>query len=76
VINNGTKVEIKWIKGHSTHFGNLVADRIAGIASHKSKEGIAEETLKEDHPEGYWKPKEVRHPFVAYRGFFFNTINN
>ena len=76
VINNGTKVEIKWIKGHSTHFGNLVADRVAGIASHKSREGIEEEVVRESHPDGYWKPKEEKHPFIAYRGMFFNTINN
>jgi ribonuclease HI len=76
VINNGTKVEIKWIKGHSTFFGNNLVDKVAGIASHKSKEGIQEEITKENHPDGYWKPKEERHPFIAYRGMFFNTVNN
>lgn len=76
VVNNGTKVEIKWIKGHSTHFGNLLVDRVAGIASHKSKAGIEEEVTKESQPDGYWKTKEERHPFIAYRGMFFNTLNN
>lgn len=76
VINNNTKIEIKWIKGHSTHFGNIVADRVAGIASHKSREGIEEEVTRESHPDGYWKPKEEKHPFIAYRGMFFNTVNN
>lgn len=76
VVSSGTKVEIKWIKGHSTHFGNLVADRVAGIASHKSKEGIEEETTRESHPDGYWKPKEEKHPFITYRGMFFHTLNN
>lgn len=76
VVNNGTKVQIKWIKGHSTHFGNILTDKIAGIASHKSKEGIAEEITRESHPDGYWKSKEERHPFIAYRGMFFNTFSD
>ncbi len=76
VVNNGTKVKIEWIKGHSTWFGNNLVDRVAGIASHKSREGIAEEVTREAAPEGYWKPREEKHPLIAYRGLFFNTRNN
>ena len=69
----GVKLEIQWVKGHSTHLGNNAADKLANIGSAMSKVKRAVVNVQEHVPEGYWKQDSTRHPFLAHRRAYFGT---
>jgi ribonuclease HI len=69
----GVEVEVKWIKGHSTHLGNQIADKNANIGSAYSKTHLARAEINTVSPEGYWNPKAERHPFICQKRIYFST---
>lgn len=68
-----SNLEIKWVKGHSDHLGNIMADKLADIARLKSEDGNFEVDTKTPHPDGYWKKGTERHPLLALHASFFFT---
>lgn len=72
----GTSLEVRWVESHSTHLGNILADKLADIGCEMSKTGrnqIHTTTTKSD---GYWKPQEERAALLAYRSMFFSTLGS
>lgn len=70
----GAKMEVRHVKGHSTHLGNIIADKLADIGSEMSKSGKMVTSATASAPEGYWKPQEERSPLLAHRSFMFSTM--
>lgn len=79
-INNlttrGVKFDITWVKGHSDVFGNLIADKLAGIGSANSRMGQDKVEITRSGPEGYWKENNERNPLLNQRCMYFNTLRN
>lgn len=69
----GIKLEIQWVKGHSTYIGNIAADKLANIGSAASKAKKVEVNVQQHVPEGYWKQDSTRHPFLSHRRAYFGT---
>lgn len=67
------KLDVQWVKGHSTFIGNNVADKLANIGSEMSKNKKITVNIQEHPPEGYWKQDNTRHPFLSHRRAYFTT---
>lgn len=74
----GTELTFKWVKGHNgslgNSLGNTIADRFATLAVMLSKKGIHVNSITTSTPEGYWKYEVDKHPMLANRRCYFNTI--
>lgn len=71
--DKGVKVEFRWIKGHSIHTGNNIADKNAGIGSSQAMKGQAKVEMNITDAEGYWSDGYERHPFLYHRSMYFST---
>ena len=70
----GVDVQIKWVKGHSVHLGNQIADKHADIGNRYSRLGQLRTQFNVSPADGYWTPKGEKHPFLAQRRIFFSTL--
>ncbi len=71
----GVTVEFRWIKGHNDLLGNEKADRLATAAVMVSR--LERETrveIQTSEAQGYWKYDSDKHPFLANRRMYFNTM--
>ena len=71
--DSGAQVKIEWLKGHSVHMGNHLADKHATIANLYARRGEQRTEFSTEPVEGYWAPKNERHPFVCQRRIYFCT---
>jgi ribonuclease HI len=69
----GTTVTVKWVKGHSTHLGNQLADKLATVAVMQAKESIAKTQIDTVPADGYWSTVVERNPFLSQRRAYFTT---
>ena len=69
----GVGVKIAWIKGHSIHLGNQLADKNSRLGSHKAQCGEAIVKICESESDGYWSSKYNKHPFLFHRSAYFST---
>lgn len=76
IKESGVIVKIDWIRGHSGDVGNERTDKLATIgvmhAMKNKEEGWRLDTFSP--ADGYWKIDNERHPFLAHRYVYFNTL--
>lgn len=72
-VKDGKEITLKWIKGHSNHFGNERADKLATIAVLHSKENKIISELDIEPSEGYWKDCTSRNPMITHKRIYFTT---
>lgn len=70
----GVTLNCQWVRGHDDELGNEKADKLATLAvmhSRNNRQNFA--TFETKPAEGYWKPDNERHPFIASRNIYINT---
>lgn len=72
---NGAEVEVRWVKGHTTHFGNHQADKNADIGAISSMRGlpVARTEFHTRAADGYWNAWEEKHPFICQRRVYYSS---
>lgn len=75
IEKSNIELTIEKIKAHNGHLGNHTADDMAMLGRYNSTKIMNDEeidfTLRE--PQGYWKPKNERHPFLTAKQIFFTN---
>lgn len=71
--DNNCEIKIEWVKGHSDHLGNNLADRLATTGVMASANGESREQIDVSPPEGYWKSNVDKHPFFYLKYLYFIT---
>jgi ribonuclease HI len=66
-------IKIEWVKGHSDHLGNNLADKLATTGVMASANGESREQFNTSPPEGYWKSNVDKHPFFHLKYLYFIT---
>jgi ribonuclease HI len=74
LIDRGVDVKFAWVKGHNKHLGNEIADKHATLGVLLSQQGIFKNETTTSAAEGYWKYDSERHPMLANRRMYFNTV--
>lgn len=74
LTSRGVVVVFDWIRGHNDHLGNETADVGATIGVFKSQKKLLHHEITTAPAEGYWKSDADRHPFLANRRMYFNTL--
>ena len=74
LLNRGIEVNVSWIKAHNNDLGNDKADQLATIGVYGSAKKFNKVLFKISQAEGYWKPDVERHPFLANRRMYFNSL--
>lgn len=72
----GTSVRFEWVRGHDKFLGNIIADRAATLGVMSSKLGIHVNQIVVTEAQGYWKYDTEKHPMLANRRCYFNTISD
>lgn len=67
-------LNIHWIRSHEGHLGNERADLLAGIGMGHSRARKILRSLVEEPAKGYWKEDIEKHPFLAFRRLYFNSV--
>lgn len=72
--DRGIIVDAQWIRSHSEFLGNETVDRhaTAGVFASQRREIMGEIVVRE--PQDYWRKTVDRHPFIASRKLYFNTM--
>lgn len=71
--DNNCEIKIEWVKGHSDHLGNNIADKLATTGVMASANGESRNHIKISPPEGYWKSTVDKHPFFHLKYLYFIT---
>jgi len=76
----GVRVNFIWVRGHSDHLGNELADHLATVGVHASQRhlrspesGVSLSQVVNTPADGYWKHEADKHPLIAHRWMYFNT---
>lgn len=70
----GIDVEVRWVKGHSVHLGNQMADVRADMGAWYSKRGELRSEIDTRPAEGFWGAWTEKHPFFSQRRVYFSTV--
>lgn len=70
----GVKVEVRWVKGHSVHLGNQMADIRADMGAWYSKRKELRSEIDTRPAEGFWSAWTEKHPFFCQRRVYFSTV--
>lgn len=71
--DKGTTVTFKWVKGHSTHLGNQLADKLATIGVLHAKDGKNQTQITVEKADGYWSNTVDKNPFITQKRIYFTT---
>lgn len=74
LIDRGADVRFVWVKSHSHHLGNVIADKLATIGVALSAQGLLKNEISSATAQGYWKYDTGRHPMLANRCLYFNSV--
>jgi ribonuclease HI len=74
LVDRGVEVSFAWVKGHDGHLGNDIADKHATLGVLLSQQEIFKSDVTTTVAEGYWKYDSERHPMLANRRMYFNTV--
>jgi ribonuclease HI len=74
LVEHGVDVKFAWVKSHSHHLGNVLADKLATIGVALASQGICRNEVSSSTAQGYWKYDTGRHPMLANRCLYFNTV--
>jgi ribonuclease HI len=67
-------IDVHWVKGHNSNFGNQTADLLATIAISYSKDKILFQNFAITTAKNYWKKVIIKHPFITHRRLYFNSL--
>lgn len=67
----GTNIQLKWIKGHSDHDGNERADQLATMGVLNSIDGVYKTDITQTKADGYWKRAHERNHFITHKCIYF-----
>ena len=76
IRDSGTKVYVEWIKAHNGNLGNEKADSLATVGINMSKRGLDQEIKERSVAKNYWKVTQERHPYLAHKRIYFNSIKD
>lgn len=76
LLDKGVAVDVKWVKGHSNDLGNHMADLNADIGTLSSKQNAYRVEFNKSPADGYWTPKNNRHPFISHRRIYFSSLES
>lgn len=74
LTQRGVKVSVNWIRGHVGNLGNELADHLATVGVMHSIDKRVVNSIDTTPAKGYWKNDSERHPFIANRRMYFNTL--
>jgi ribonuclease HI len=81
LTDRGVKVCINWVRSHTDKnqnaeeiLGNILADKLATIGVMASKMNKVVTQITSSPVEGYWKYDSEKHPMIANRRMYFNTM--
>lgn len=74
LMERGVDVRFIWVKAHSHHLGNVLADKLATIGIALSAQGLPRNEIGSTAAQGYWKYDTGRHPMLANRCLYFNSV--
>jgi ribonuclease HI len=74
LTNKGVDVKFDWVKGHSSHIGNDLADKLANIGSLTASQGEVRAEINTKVADGYWNYDNEKHPFISLPRCYFNTM--
>lgn len=74
LTDKGCDVEVRWVKGHSVHLGNQLADKNADYGALYSKRGEVRTEFTTAAAEGFWSAKVEKHPFICQRRIYFSSV--
>ncbi len=74
LVHRGVSVKMMWVRSHNNILGNVQADKLATIGVMTSRRRIHSNTITVAPAEGYWKYSTDKHPFIANRRMYFNTL--
>lgn len=81
LVNRGVTVKMNWVKGHSDEIagmedilGNIIADKLATIGTLAAGRNVVINDIQTTTANGYWKQTVDKHPMLAHRRMYFNTM--
>lgn len=70
----GIHFKLDWVKGHNGDRANEMADRLAMVGSSQARQGNQCQEVLVEGIDGYWNSSAERHPFIAQKCAYFNTL--
>lgn len=72
--DRGVVFSFKWVRGHSSIFGNTHADMLAYVGMNRSTGSEHEVHVRKAPANKYWTTSVEKHPFINHRRIYFNTV--
>ena len=71
--DNNFVVNTEWVKGHSTHVGNIKADYLATCGINAALNGLDHTRVSFSKPTKYWNPEKDISKFLNEAHWYFDT---
>ena len=74
LVAKGVQWRVDWVRGHNGDRANEQADNLATLGVNQARRGMERKECMVHPPEGYWNSTAEKHPFIAHRRAYFNTL--